>query len=173
MQRAALGDDLVFEVLLPPRRDLVGALRDARPRPTTLRGLPREPLPPAALRGALLDVELGERVPAGLPLHGRVTVENRSRTIWPGFDPDRRGLVGIAYRWRQGDATLPGIVTTRLAHDLEPGEAIRVPFSVVAPDRPGTWELVLTLRQHGGPWFDDAAGLAVVRRVVVGGDDGA
>jgi len=32
---------------------------------------------------------------------------------------------------------------------------------------------VLTLRQHGGPWFDDAAGIAVVRPVVVGADGGA
>jgi hypothetical protein len=171
--RATLGDDLVFEVLLPPRRDLAGALRDARPRTTTLRGLARDPLPPAALRGMLRDVELGERVPPGLPLHGRVTVDNLSSVVWPGFDPDRRGLVGIAYRWRQGDVTLPGIVTTRLAHDLGPGEAIRVPFSVVAPDRPGRWELVLTLRQHDGPWFDEAAGIAVVRDVLVGADDGA
>jgi hypothetical protein len=172
VERAVLGDTRVLEVRLPQRRDLVGALRAARARPTTLRGLPREPLPPPALRGALRDVELGDHVPAGLPLHGRVTVENRSSHVWPGFDPDRRGLVGVAYRWRREDVTLPGIVTTRLAHDLEPGESLRLPFSVVAPDRPGRWELVLTLRQHGGPWFDEAADIAVVRPVVVGGNGG-
>jgi hypothetical protein len=93
--------------------------------------------------------------------------------VWPGFDPDRRGLVAIAYRWRQGDVTLPGILTTRLAHDLEPGAKIRVPFSVMAPEQPGRWELVLTLRQHGGAWFDEAAGLAVVRTVRVGTGSGA
>jgi hypothetical protein len=172
-ERAVLGDARVFEVRLPPRRDLMGALRAARPRPTTLHGLAREPLPAAALRGALRDVELGDHVPPGLPLHGRVTVENLSRHPWPGFDPDRRGLVGVAYRWRREGETVPGIVTTRLAHDLGPGESLRLPFSVVAPDRPGRWELVLTLRQHGGPWFDDAAGIAVVRPVVVGADGGA
>jgi hypothetical protein len=172
-ERAVLGDARVFEVRLPPRRDLMGALRAARPRPTTLHGLAREPLPAAALRGALRDVELGDRVPPGLPLSGRVTVENQSRAVWPGFDPDRRGLVAIAYRWRQGDVTLPGILTTRLAHDLEPGAKIRVPFSVMAPEQPGRWELVLTLRQHGGAWFDEAAGLAVVRTVRVGTGSGA
>jgi hypothetical protein len=31
---------------------------------------------------------------------------------------------------------------------------------------------VLTLRQHGGPWFDDA-GIVVTRRIVVGADGGA
>ncbi len=171
--RATLGDDAVFEVLLPARTDLVGVLRDERRRPATLRGIPRDPLPIAALRGALHDVELGSRVLPGLPMHGHVTVENRSESAWPGFDPDRRGLVGIAHRWRRAEATLPGLVTTRLARDLAPGESARVPFSVVAPDRPGRWELVLTLRQHGGPRFDDATGLAVVRPVVVGADDGA
>jgi hypothetical protein len=171
-ERAVLGDTRVFEVRLPPRLDLVAALRAAEPSPTTLHGLSREPLPPAALRGALSDVELGDHVLPGLPLNGRVTVENRGTHTWPGFDPDRRGLVGVAYRWRREGTTLPGIVTTRLAHDLEPGESLRLPFSVVAPDRPGRWELVLTLRQHGGPWFDEAAGIAVVRPVVVGGDGG-
>jgi hypothetical protein len=105
-------------------------------------------------------------------MHGRVTVENKSQAVWPGFDPDRRGLVGVAHRWRQGDVMLPGLVTTRIARDLAPGESIRVPFSVVAPDRPGRWELVLTLRQHGGPWFDETAGIAVVRPIVVGADGG-
>jgi hypothetical protein len=168
-RRTALGDDVFYEVVLPPRRDLIGALRDPRPRPTTLRGLARDPLTPAAIRGTLRDVELGDHVPPGLPMHGRVTVENRSRVPWPGFDPDRRGLVGIAYRWRQGDVTVPGIVTTRLAHDLGPGESLRVPFSVVAPDRPGKWELVLTLRQHGGPWFDKVGGVGVLLHVTVDG----
>jgi hypothetical protein len=46
-----------------------------------------------------------------------------------------------------------------------------VPFGVVAPDRPGEWELVLTLRQQGGPSFEDA-GIAAVRRVIVGADGG-
>ena len=146
-------------------------LRDERPRPTTLRGLPRTPLPAAALRGALRDVELPDRLLPGLPMHGWVTIDNRSETTWPGFDPDRRGLVGVAHRWRSGSVVLPGLVTTRLARDLGPGESARIPFSVVAPDRPGRWELVLTLRQHGGPWFDEAAGIAAVRQVAVGADD--
>jgi hypothetical protein len=171
--RAELGDALVLEVTLPRRRALEGVLRDPRRRETTLAGLSRAPLPPAALRGALRDVELGDRVPPGLPLTGRVTVENRSAVPWPGFDPDRRGLVGVAYRWQAGETRIPGVVTTRLAHDLAPGESLRVPFGVVAPERPGRWELVLTLRQHGGPWFDEAAGLAVVRPVeVVAGGEG-
>ena len=170
--RATLGDDVVFELTLPPRTDLVSMLRDERPRERTLRGLSRAPLAPAALRGALRDVQMSERLLPGLPAHGRVVVQNDGATPWPGFDPDRRGLVGVAYRWRRADETLPGLITTRLARDVMPGESVRVPFSVVAPDRPGEWELVLTLRQHGGPWFDDA-GISTSRRIVVGADGGA
>jgi len=169
--RATLGDDVVFEVTLPPRTDLVHLLRDERPRERTLRGLSRAPLAPTALRGALRDVQMSDRLLPGLPAHGRLVVQNDGEAAWPGFDPDRRGLVGVAYRWRRGAETLPGLITTRLARDVMPGESVRVPFSVVAPDRPGEWELVLTLRQEGGPWFDEA-GISASRRIIVGADGG-
>jgi hypothetical protein len=167
-RRATLGDDDVFEVELPPRRDLQPLLRDPRRRPTTLGGLSRAPLPPDALRGELDDVDFPARVPPALPVHGRVTIVNRGTRTWPGFDPDRRGLVGVAYRWRDEATTVPGVITTRLARDLAPGEAVRIPFTVLAPAHPGAHELVVTLRQHGGPWFDEAAGVAVRLTVRVG-----
>ena len=97
-----------------------------------------------------------------------LTVRNQGSATWPGFDPARDGLVGVAYRWRRADGTTTaGPLFTRTGRDVAPGETISVPFAVTAPHEPGSYELVVTLRQDGGPWFDEAAGVAARARVDV------
>jgi hypothetical protein len=159
VRRGTFGDDLVFEVALQPRRDLVPALRATRAQPTTLNDLSRDPLPPACLVGSVSELEVPPAMLAGAVARGRLTMRNLGACIWPGFDPARRGLVNVAYRWRgEGGEAVEGRPVTRTGRDLGPGDSLRVPFAVLAPSAPGRYELAVTLRQDGGAWFD-AAGI--------------
>jgi len=168
VRRGAFGDDVAFEVVLKARRDLSPLLRVETRRPQTLSGLSRAPLSGSALSGVLDALEVPRTMLAGGLQHGLVTVQNLGDRPWPGFDPVRDGLVGVGYRWRRDDGdTTPGSLITRLGRDLAPGESMRLPFGVVAPQAPGRYELVVTLRQDGGPWFDEAAGVAARSRVEV------
>jgi hypothetical protein len=160
VRRAVFGPDVAFEVTAAPRRDLRPLLRDEAPRPRTLAGLARSPLPPAATRGALDQLQVPAVMLAGGLHQGAVTVRNDGEQPWPGFDPTREGLVGVAYRWRAADGTTtPGTVTTRTGADVLPGASIRLPFAIASPREPGRYELLVTLRQDGGPWFDETAGV--------------
>lgn len=167
VRRAELGTDVVFEVTRAARRDLRPLLQDERPRDATLAGLPRAPLPPGALRGEVGELEIPRVILAGAVARGTVTVRNTSDRPWPGFDPVRNGLVGVAYRWRAaGGAPTDGVLFTRLGRDLAPGETMRLPFGFVAPPAAGPYQLTVTLRQDGGPWFDEA-GIAAALDVTV------
>jgi hypothetical protein len=165
--RATFGENLVFEVRLPARREMSALLRNETPRLRTLNGLSRDPLPEAALEGTLSDLTVPSALLAGAVHHGRVTVRNLSDRIWPGFDPIRRGLVNVSYRWRREDGgpkdgrQILRSVSTRVGRDLGSGESMRLPFAILAPPEPGRYELTVTLHQDGGPWFDEAAGVAV------------
>jgi hypothetical protein len=168
LPRAEFGSDLVLEVAVPARRDLRRLLRDEARRPETLNGLARTALPPSATRGRVERLEVPPVMLAGALQRGVVTLRNEGDRPWPGFDPSREGLVGVAYRWRAADgATAPGDVVTRLGADVAPGGSIRLPFAVAAPREPGRYELVVTVRQDGGPWFDEAGGPAAPASVTV------
>jgi hypothetical protein len=157
VRRAEFGHDVVYEVTLAPRRDLTPLLRSEAPRRETLGGLPRTPLPPGALRAELDQLSVPRTIFAGGLARASVSVTNTSAWTWPALDPVRDGLVGVSYRWRGIDGEpVARALFTRLAHDLAPGETARVPFGIIAPAEPGHYEIVVTLRQDGGPWFDAA-----------------
>jgi hypothetical protein len=164
--RATFGENLLFEVRLPARRDVSASLRTETPQLRTLNGLSRDPLPKAALHGTLTDLTVPAALLAGAVHHGRVSVRNLSDWPWPGFDPIRRGLVNVSYRWRRVDGSpkdgrqILRSVSTRVGRDLGPGESMRLPFAILAPPDPGRYELTVTLHQDGGPWFDKAGGVA-------------
>jgi len=168
VRRAAFGDDVIYEVRLAPRRDLRGLIRAGTRDGYTLSGLARAPLTPEAARGTLRDLDLPRTMLAGSMAFGVLSVENQSTQPWPGFDPAREGLVCVAYRWRRENGEITaGTVFTRLGRDLSPGDRMRLPFGVTAPPVPGRYELIVTLRQDGGPWFDEAGGIAALAPVEV------
>ena len=151
-----LGEDAVFPVELPPRIDLRPRLAWPEVQPTTLTGVPVRPLPPAAMRGLLRDLQLPLRVRRGAPVEGRVTIENRSQETWPGLRPDPNGLVHLGYRWL--DAPTETTPLTRVPVDLPPGQHVRLPFLVRSPGVPGRHPVRVTLVQLGGAWFDEVGG---------------
>jgi hypothetical protein len=167
MRRAAtFGNDVVFEVERPTRRDLRSALRAEGARPLTLNGLSRDPLPREARRATLDDLEVQRVMRTGAVHQGWVTVRNLGNRVWPGFDPRRHGLVNVTSRWWTDDGRPLGRSRpTRLGRDLAPGESVRLPFGILAPRAPGRYELRVSLAQDGGQAFDDVPA-AVARRIV-------
>ena len=47
-----------------------------------------------------------------------------------------------------------------LGRDLRPGEVLRTPFLVYAPNEPADWTLEIGLMQRGSGWFRDTGGTA-------------
>jgi hypothetical protein len=158
-----LGGDVLFRVVLQPRRDLRARLAWPSAEETTLSGLPVRPLADGAMRGTLRDLAVAAVEQRGLTYEGWVTVLNDGDATWPGFRPRAAGLVHVGYRWLD-EAGRPIPTPPRLSRiptDLAPNESVRVPFAVEPPTRPGMHRLHVTLVQEGGPWFDEHGGPSV------------
>jgi hypothetical protein len=146
-------DAVLFEVLLPARRDLVDSLRAAvlRRPATTLLGTPLAPLPPATLRATVTFPRLPERLQRGAVLNFVPTVRNDGDAVWPclGVWPD--GLVVADVRWTDADGrdVGPRALGIRLPRDLAPGDSTRITASIAVPRDAGTYSLEVRLRQDG------------------------
>ncbi|MBI5563945.1 MAG: O-antigen ligase family protein [Chloroflexi bacterium] len=87
-----------------------------------------------------------------------LTVTNISARTWPagGATP-----VSVSYHWLSADSQdmiiLEG-VRTGLPYDLTPGERVRVEARVMAPDRPGDYQLQIDLVQEYVTWFSVRTG---------------
>jgi hypothetical protein len=144
-------DAVLFEVLLPVRENLVGALRAAvlRRPPTTLAGTSLGAL--AALRATVTFPPLPERLQRGATLPLFPTVRNEGDAAWPcvGVWPD--GLVVADVRWTDanGRDVGPRELGLRLPRDLGPGDNVRIDASIAVPRDPGTYSLEVRLRQDG------------------------
>ena len=78
--------------------------------------------------------------------------------------------VAVSYRWLTpgGKPVVAEGARTLLPADVPPGGTVDVRVHVPAPDRPGRYQLRLTLLQEGVAWFDQAAGVAAVCPLRVG-----
>jgi hypothetical protein len=159
--------DVVYRVdrecgqLLPAlRRELAGA-----PVATTLGGVSLAPLPRAARRGRISAV-VPRLHAAGLWVGLPVDVSNRSRTVWPGLTTRIAGRVALQARWVAPDGRALEGLPSPLAHDLAPGERVRVIVGSMTPPA-GEYVLEIGLLQEGSGAFAAPTGeTRILRRRV-------
>jgi hypothetical protein len=103
---------------------------------------------------------------AGLTYTVRPTIVNVGVATWPraGFDPVRLGAHwlddrGRAISWDDARIELP--------KDVAPRDSINAELDVTAPDRPGTYTLVLDLVQEHVDWFADRGTLPAKLTITV------
>ncbi len=142
------GDVWIFAM---PRREQTGAwmrrLLTAKPRETTLAGLPRRALelPPGSGRLELISLP---PLVAGSPRSIRLRVANRSPLAWPGLDPDPEGLVQLRVAFAESDGRVRKVLHAPLDRDL-PAAAVTVLRAQIPPPRlRGRLELRLDLVQR-------------------------
>jgi hypothetical protein len=124
---------------------IVDVLRDPRPvmlaqlRPTDLVNRITVSDPPRAMR-------------PGEARSLAVKVTNEANVAWPAFSGERRisarYLVVAMERWFVGDVMVPGVGDVlRLPSNVSPGETLDLDFDLVAPSRPGNYEVEIRVSQ--------------------------
>jgi hypothetical protein len=129
---------------------------------------------PVRLASPRADVALGEVPPRAGPaawLRVPARFTNRSDAPWSATGlPLAAGSLRVtaAYRWfdTAGHAVVEYGERSLLPGDVRPGEAMPMTVRVKTPDRPGAYDLEVTLVQDDVAWFDQATGSASPRRRV-------
>jgi radical SAM protein with 4Fe4S-binding SPASM domain len=87
-----------------------------------------------------------------------VEVTNKSRVTWQARGDDVDSVVHLSYHWFQkdGDPRIFDGLRSQLPHDVEPGQTVRVPLTVMAPRRPGRLTLCVDLVMEHVSWFANA-----------------
>ena len=83
-----------------------------------------------------------------------VEVTNTGSLPWGAFG---KRAVAVSYHWfaATGAALVFDGLRTPLPHDVKPGERVRMPCFLRAPDTPGRMTLVWTLVQENVAWFNE------------------
>jgi hypothetical protein len=117
---------------------------------------PGEPFDPTMWSGELTRLETLDRLPAGARHTITVAVANHGRVGWQR-GPEASPLVQVATRWlsEDGSGVEEGLHTS-LPADLPPGGSLNVPVHVLAPSKPGGYQLYLDLVHEHVRWFDCA-----------------
>ncbi len=104
---------------------------------------------------------IGSQVPVSMPVASdqviAVTMKNTSNTIWPAKAVADKDAVFVSYHWRLNGSFVDNYdgVRTELPHDIVPGEQITVAnVHIVTPNKPGAYQLELTLVQENVAWFE-------------------
>jgi glycosyltransferase involved in cell wall biosynthesis len=99
----------------------------------------------------------------------RLEATNESGDGWSALG-DATGAYGVrlSYRWfdDRGDVVVESGVRSRLPFDVRPGETVEVFCRVIAPEKAGDYELLLTLVQEDVGWWDQGSGSAAIHRLV-------
>lgn len=102
----------------------------------------------------------------GLTYMVRPTIVNVGQATWPksGFEPVRIGA-----HWLDANGAVVSWDASRadLERDVAPRDTIALPLEVTAPDRPGTYTLVVDLVQEGIVWFAERGTLPAKIAVTV------
>ena len=123
---------------------------------------------PYGYRAAIAVDELGIRRAPSEMMFVRVRATNRSSEPWQLSTSRLRGVkVGFRIRrvgdtdWREFDRAghRPGLVA--------PGALLAVEHRMLAPDRPGRYQVKVDLVDEGKSWFEDQGSTPVVRTLVV------
>jgi hypothetical protein len=129
---------------------------------------------PVPLRVPRAEVAVGAmplRAGAGEWLRIPARFTNRSDSFWSATGiPAAAGTLRVAasYRWfdPSGRAVVADGERSLLPGDVRPGEVLPMTLRVRTPERPGVYDLAITLVQENVAWFDQATGSASPRRRV-------
>jgi glycosyltransferase involved in cell wall biosynthesis/GT2 family glycosyltransferase len=95
----------------------------------------------------------------------RLAITNETGVAWAR---DGEWPVRLSYRWRDAvRLVVENGQRTALPYDLHPGETAAAVCQVVAPERPGSYDLLVTLVQEGVSWWDETTATALFHRVGV------
>jgi MFS family permease len=124
---------------------ITDVLRD--PRPVML-----AQLRPADLANRIAVADPPRAMRTGEERRLAVKVTNQSNVAWPAFSGERRisarYLVVVMERWFVGDMMLRGVGDVlRLPSNVSPGETLDLDFDLVAPSRPGNYEVEIRVSQ--------------------------
>lgn len=162
---------LLLEVRQRPRTTWRQALLQGAAEGRSALGTRLEPLAEAAAKATVTTSRTTHRVPPGGRIQFQASVRNLSAKIWPTLLPPgskEDGLVVLESRWRAPDGDEIGDVRrTRLGRDVLPWETVSAKIELEAPATPGTYELVVNLRQVGGARFAATEPLVVEVEVEV------
>lgn len=127
------------------RRVMIDAFRD--PQAARVASLS-----PEQLAGAVTAIDVPPALAAGATRPVAVEIRNDGDLAWPAFNGEgvisARHLVFLLVRWYAGGAPLQeGGDVIPLPENVAPGEAIEVRWSLLAPTRPGDYELELRVTQ--------------------------
>ncbi len=131
---ARFGRDVVLRARRAPPADLVGAFLADDPRVTPL-GTSRSPVSGDAFRGRL---DFVTRLPSLrlVPMSLELRVRNDGPTTWPALGATAKGLVTLAYVWRDADGRMTARADAgRLPWDPAPGEQLAASIIVEPPPR--------------------------------------
>jgi hypothetical protein len=124
---------------------IIDVLRD--PEPIML-----QQLKPADLASELAVLDPPRRMAPGETRDLSVEVTNEGAAAWPAFSGERRisvrFLVVVMARWFQEGTMIPGVGDVlRLPVNVSPGETVEMDFALVAPSRPGDYEVEIRVSQ--------------------------
>jgi hypothetical protein len=102
----------------------------------------------------------------GLTYTLRPTIVNVGQATWPrsGFEPVR---IGAHWLDARGAVVNWDASRAELEKDVAPRDSITLPLDVTAPERPGTYTLVVDVVQEGIVWFADRGTLPAKVSVTV------
>jgi protein tyrosine phosphatase (PTP) superfamily phosphohydrolase (DUF442 family) len=123
---------------------------------------------PYGYRAALSVTGLPAHIAPATSMVVRITAANRSTEPWR-LSASRRTGVKVGFRirrvgdndWREFDRAVStqGVVA--------PGEVLAVEHRMLAPDRPGRYQVKVDLVDEGRSWFEDQGSTPVVRSLAV------
>jgi hypothetical protein len=115
------------------------------------------PLPSPAFRA---ELRWSQSAPAtlrpGLKQTVRITVRNASESTWPALgqsDGNYRLFVGNHWLDDKNNVVINDDGRSILLHDLNLGEEMEVPLTIIAPASPGVYTLEVDVVQEGVTWF--------------------
>ncbi len=92
-----------------------------------------------------------ETATAGSEFAVEVQLRNAGPKIWPRWGMTR---VALSYHWRRdGEITVFDGVRTQLPRDVKAGEVVETDMRVLAPDEPGSYELLFDPVRESVSWF--------------------
>lgn len=124
---------------------------------------PREAgeLPPVGLKVAFEKHNIPSEMAAGEKSTVEVRFKNSSTMTWPSKANSRgKFQVNFSYHWlsSKGEMVVFDGLRTGLPNDIKVGETVQLQPTIMAPDRPGSYLLEMTLVQEGNAWFPEADG---------------
>lgn len=127
------------------------------------------PIPDGAFKASLTLAEPLPMLHIGQKYVIHVSLKNSSQISWPGRQPEWQYQITIGNRWLNTNGSKVNDLDGRVAlvDDLEPGESVKLPLTITAPQQRGDYILQIDTVQEGVAWFGDRGSEVLNLRVKV------